>query len=299
MTRKIAFIGLGAMGGPMASNAIRSLGPIHVFDIVGANLAPVVGAGGVGCASVAEAARGADIVVTMLPATPHVHEVVAAALDVMKPGGIVLDMSTISPAGTDAAAAMCEARGMRFVDAPVGRLASHAAAGKSLFMVGCDDEQAFAEVKPLFDAMGDTIIRCGGRGAGIRVKIVNNFQVLTIAQVTAEALVLAAKLGLDVETVKAINAGTTATNGQMQVNFATKSLVGDTVPGFTIDLAHKDLTLAMEAASACRLGLPAGAAIHAVYGAARSGPYARKDFSALLDYAAEIAAIAPPRLHAK
>ncbi|MEZ2410709.1 NAD(P)-dependent oxidoreductase [Bosea sp. RCC_152_1] len=299
MSEKIAFIGLGAMGGPMATNIVRKGIPLTVYDIAEANLERVAAAGGHRTASVAEAAKGAHIVITMLPATQHVLDVVAGkdgVLENITPGGVVMDMSTISPTGTDAVAAACSARGIRFLDAPVGRLASHAAAGKSLFMVGCDDEALFAEVKPLLDAMGDTIIRCGGTGTGIRIKIVNNFQVMSIAQITAEALVLAAKLGLDIETVKAINAGTTATNGQMQVNFATKSLVGDTQPGFTIDLAHKDVSLAMEAAHANRLGLPVGAAVHAAYGAARSGDYARKDFTAMLDYAAELAGIAPPRL---
>lgn len=235
----------------------------------------------------------------MLPATQHVLDALEGPegiLENMAPGGLLIDMSTIAPSGTDKVIAACKAKGIRFIDAPVGRLVSHAVAGESLFMVGCDDEADFAEAKPYFDAMGTTIIRCGAAGTGIRVKIVNNFQVLSIAAVTAEALVLGAKLGLPPETIKAINAGTTATNGQMQVNFATKSLVGDTTPGFTFDLSHKDMSLAMEAAADLRLGLPVGAAARAVFGAARATEYANKDFSALLDYAADLAGIAPPRL---
>jgi len=296
---KIAFIGLGAMGGPMASNIIRKGTPVTVFDISQANLDRVVAVGGTRAASVAEAAKDADIVVTMLPATKHVLDVVTGengVLDNMKPDGILMDMSTIAPSGTDQLITVCSARGVRFIDTPVGRLASHAAAGKSMFMVGCDDEALFAAVKPLLDAMGDTIIRCGKAGTGIRVKVVNNFQVLSIAQITAEALVLAASLGLDVETVKSVNGSTTATNGQMQVNFATKALVGDTVPGFTIELAHKDLALAMEAAGELGLDLPMGATAKATYDTARQGPFGVKDFSALLDYASEQAGIVPPRL---
>lgn len=297
--QKIAFIGLGAMGGGMASNVARKGTSLTVYDIQAASVARVAEAGATPAKSLEEATRGADIVITMLPATQHVLEVVTAPggiLDHMKPGGLLIDMSTIATYGTDALIRICTERGVRFIDAPVGRLASHANAGKSMFMVGCDREEDFAEAKPLFDAMGDTIIRCGKPGTGIRVKLVNNFQVLSIAEITAEALVLAAKLGLDVEVVKAVNAQTTATNGQMQVNFATKSLVGDIEPGFTFDLSHKDMTLALEAAAQVRLGLPVGAAVHAVYGAARSGKYAGKDFSALLDYAADLAGIDPPRL---
>jgi 4-hydroxybutyrate dehydrogenase / sulfolactaldehyde 3-reductase len=301
MSKKIAFVGLGAMGGPMATNIIRKGTALTVFDISADNLDRVVAVGGTRAGSVAEAAAGADIVITMLPATQHVLDVVAGkdgVLDHMKPGGIVMDMSTIAPSGTDKIARLCAARGMRFLDTPVGRLASHAIAGKSMFMVGCGDEAVFDEVKPLLDAMGDTIIRCGGVGAGIKVKVVNNLQILSIAQITAEALVLAAKLGLDVDTVKSVNAQTTASNGQMQVNFATKALAGDTAPGFTIDLAHKDLSLALEAAAEFGLEMPVGAVARAAYDAARKHSFGSKDFSALLDYEAEKAGIAPPRLAA-
>ena len=300
--KKIAFIGLGAMGAPMASNIARKQIAITAYDIVAGNLAKVTEAGATGAASMQDAAAGADVVITMLPATQHVLDAATGPdgiLSRMKPGGLYIDMSTIAPSGTDQLIAACAEKGIRFIDAPVGRLVSHAIAGESLFMVGCDNETDFDEAKPLFDAMGTTIIRCGKPGTGIRIKIVNNFQILSIAEVTAEALVLAAKLGLPIDKVKEINGQTTATNGQMQVNFATKSLIGDTTPGFTFDLSHKDMSLAMQAAGELRLGLPVGAAVQAVFGAARSTEYAGKDFSALVDYAADLAGIAPPRLAEK
>ena len=296
--KKIAFIGLGAMGRPMASNLARKNIEITAFDLVPASLDRVVEAGVAPAASLQDAAAGADIVLTMLPATRHVLEAATGPKGIlahMAPGGLYIDMSTIAPSGTDQLIEACGEKGLRFIDAPVGRLVSHAIAGESMFMVGCDNEADFNEAKPLFDAMGTMIIRCGAAGTGIRSKIVSNFQGLAIAQVTAEALVLGAKLGLSPEIIKAVNAQTTSTNGQMQVNFASKSLMGDTSPGFTCDLAHKDLTLALEAAGELRLGLPVGDAAHAVYGAARSTDYAKRDFSALLDYASELAAIEPPR----
>lgn len=296
---KVAFIGLGAMGGPMASNILRKGTALTVFDISAERIAPVAELGASVASGVADAAKGADVVITMLPATQHVLDVVIrpdGVLENLAPGALLVDMSTIAPYGTDKLIAACAARGVGFIDAPVGRLVMHAVQGKSMFMVGCDNEADFDRAKPLFDAMGDTIIRCGKAGSGIRVKLVNNFQVLSIAQITAEALVLAARLGADIEVVKSVNGQTTATNGQMQVNFANKSLMGDLEPGFTFDLSHKDMTLALEAAAQARLGLPVGAAVHAVYGAARSGKYADRDFSALLDYAADIAGIEPPRL---
>jgi len=299
MTGKIAFIGLGAMGQPMAANILRKEIVLTVHDIDRERMAPLHNLGAVFADTVAEAAAGAEIVVTMLPATAEVEEVVLHAggvLDTLASGSVLMDMSTIAPLGTDKVAAACAAQGVAFIDAPVGRLASHAIAGESLFMIGCDDEAAFERVKPLVEAMGTTIHRCGGVGAGIRTKVVNNFLILSLTQVNAEALTLAAKLGLDIGVLKEVNAGTTGTNGQLHVNFATKVLKGDVEPGFKIDLAHKDMGLALEAADAIRLGLPVGAAVHAVYGAARAGDYADKDFSALLDYACELAGIDKVRL---
>ena len=205
-------------------------------------------------------------------------------------------MSTISPKGTDEIANECKKNQLRFIDAPVGRLVSHAIAGESLFMVGCDDEKDFERVKPLLDAMGTSIIRCGKVGTGIRAKVVNNFQILSIAQITAEALTLAQKLDLELDVFKEVNAGTTANNGQFHINFMSKVLKNDVEPGFTIDLAHKDMGLAIEAGNDFRVGLPVGSSVHAVYGQARSSEFAKKDFSALLDYACKVAEINPPRI---
>ena len=205
-------------------------------------------------------------------------------------------MSTISPKGTDEIAKKCKENELRFIDAPVGRLVSHAISGESLFMVGCDDEKDFERVKPLLDAMGTSIIRCGKVGTGIRAKVVNNFQILSIAQITAEALTLAQKLDLELDVFKEVNAGTTANNGQFHINFMSKVLKNDVDPGFTIDLAHKDMGLAIEAGNDFRVGLPVGSSVHAVYGQARSSEFAKKDFSALLDYACQVAEIKPPRI---
>ncbi len=297
----ISFIGLGAMGQPMASNIVKKGTALTVFDVDSARMEPLVALGATRAKSLGEAISGAEVVITMLPATPQVEEVITGAggvLDSMAKGGVVLDMSTIAPTGTDRIAKACAEKGVAFVDAPVGRLAYHAQRGESLFMVGCDDDAVFGRVLPLLEAMGTTIHRCGGVGSGIRTKIVNNFMIISIVQITAEGLALAAKMGVDVAILKEVNAGTTGNNGQFQFNFANKVLQGDTTPGFTIDLAHKDLGLALEAASDFRLGMPVGSSVHAVYGAARSGKYADKDFSALLEYACELAAVDTPRLPA-
>jgi 4-hydroxybutyrate dehydrogenase/sulfolactaldehyde 3-reductase len=263
---KISFIGLGAMGQPMASNIVQKGTPLTVYDIDPARMEPVVALGASGAVSLAGALDGADIVITMLPATQHVEQVVLGkngVLEHAKKGSILLEMSTIAPTATDRISKACADHGIGFVDAPVGRLAYHAQRGESLFMAGCDDDAVFEQVSPLLEAMGTTIHRCGGAGSGIRTKIVNNFMIIS---------------------------------GQFQFNFANKVLKGDTEPGFTIDLAHKDIGLALQAADDFRLGVPVGSAVHAVYGAARSGPYADKDFSALLEYACELGGVETPRL---
>ncbi|MDA1135253.1 MAG: NAD(P)-dependent oxidoreductase [Proteobacteria bacterium] len=299
MGENIAFIGLGAMGGPMAQNIIRKGTKVSVYDIDKTKMDPVIEVGGTLGRNIKETIENADIIITMLPSTENVKSVMTdndGVLSFVKPNAIILDMSTIAPTGTDEIYRLCKESNLQFIDAPVGRLVSHAISGDSLFMVGCDNEEAFNKIEPLLNAMGTTIIRCGKVGSGIRAKVVNNFQILSIAQITAEALTLAQKIGLDLDVFKEVNAGTTANNGQFHINFLSKVLKNDIEPGFTIDLAHKDMGLAIETANSFRLGLPVGSAVQAVYGQARSGKFAKKDFSALLDYACELAEIDPPRI---
>ena len=166
-------------------------------------------------------------------------------------------MSTIDPRVTDRLAAAAAERGIGFVDAPVGRLASHAERGESLFMVGAD-AASFARVKPLLDAMGTTIHHCGGVGTGMRTKLVNNYLAIISCQLNAEAIALSQRFGLSLEKTLDVIHGTTATNGQLKIAWPAKVLKGDTAPGFTIDLAHKDLTLIVEAGNAreCRCRSP-------------------------------------------
>lgn len=298
MSETIAFIGLGAMGLPMASNLVRKNFSVVGFDLDRAKLDSLAALGARSADSVTAAVREATIVVTMLPAPPHVRSVILGADGVLanlRPGSLIIDMSTVDPQTTDDVAAACREKEIAFVDAPVGRLVSHAERGESLFMVGATDE-GFTRAEPLLQAMGTTIHRCGPEGAGTRMKIVNNYLAVIGAQLTAEAILLGTKLGLPVDVMKTVSGGTTATNGQFQVNFATKVLKGDTAPGFTIDLAHKDLMLALAAAAQQRLGLPVGLAAAGALGAARGGAYATRDFSALLDYACDVAGVTPPRL---
>jgi 4-hydroxybutyrate dehydrogenase/sulfolactaldehyde 3-reductase len=292
----IGFIGLGDMGQPMASNLCRKVAPPVVFDIEPDRVAALATLGARAAADVAGVASEADIVFTMLPTTAVVQDVVGSGLIPRgRAGQILVEMSTIDPLVTDRLAAAAGARGIGFVDAPVGRLASHAARGECLFMVGADPT-TFARVKPCLEAMGTTIHHCGGVGTGMRTKLVNNYLAIILCQLNAEAIALSQRFGLTLERTLDVIHGTTATNGQLKIAWPLKVLKGDVAPGFTIDLAHKDLTLILDAANAARVPMPVAAAAREAFSTARSRGHGGLDFSAMVDVLCEAANIAKPRL---
>ncbi len=298
MTERIGFIGLGAMGKGMASNLQNKGFQLNVFDIVPEPVAVLVQQGAKAAASVAELTEASDIVVTMLPGSPEVDAVVLGEGGVLahgRDGMLLMDMSTVDPETTDNLARRLPEQGIAVADAPVGRLAQHANSGESLFMVGASDAD-FARVRPLLEAMGTTIHHCGAVGSGMRTKLVNNFLAIVSCQMNAEALTLSTRFGLDLQTTLVVIHGTTATNGQLKINYATKVLTGDTEPGFAIDLAHKDLTLIVNAANKAKVPLPIGAVARESVSLARSTSFHNKDFSALLDHWCERAGVKAPRL---
>ena len=298
MTERIGFIGLGAMGKGMALNLQTKGFQLGVFDIAPEPVAILVQQGAIEAASIAELTENSDIVVTMLPGSPEVEAVVLGEGGVLahgRDGMLLLDMSTVDPETTDTLAERLSEAGIAVVDAPVGRLAQHANAGESLFMVGASDED-FARVRPLLEAMGTTIHHCGAVGNGMRTKLINNYLGIVSCQMNAEVLTLATRFGLDLQTTLDVIHGTTATNGQLKMNYATKVLTGDIEPGFTIDLVHKDLTLIVNAANQVKVPLPIAAAARESVSLARSTSFHNKDFSALLDHWCERAGVKAPRL---
>jgi len=298
MSERIGFIGLGRMGRPMAANLQRKGFQLTVFDLNETPMDILAQLGAAKAASVAEVVENADIVITMLPGSPEVEAVALGPGGILahgQAGMLIMDMSTVDPASTDKLAAAAGEAGLSLVDAPVGRLASHADDGESLFMVGAADAD-YDRVRPLLEAMGTTIHHCGAPGTGIRTKLINNFLAIASCQMNAEALALASRFGLDLATTLKVIHGTTATNGQLKINYATKVLSGDIEPGFTIDLAHKDLSLVLAAANAAKVPLPIGAAARESLSLARATDYHAKDFSALLDHWCERAGIEKPRL---
>ncbi|MEN5181594.1 NAD(P)-dependent oxidoreductase [Comamonas testosteroni] len=297
MADRIGFIGLGRMGKSMAANLVKKGFALKVHDLNQTAVNDLT-AMGAEAASVADIARDCAIVITMLPSSVEVELLALAADGIFanaRPGTILMDMSTIDPLATDKLARLAAAKGLSMVDAPVGRLAEHADRGESLFMVGASDAD-FARVKPLLDAMGTTTHHCGPVGTGGRTKLVNNYVAISLTQVNAEALALSQRFGLDITKTLQVLLGTSATNGQLRMNFANKVLVGDTTPGFTIDLAHKDMSLVVNAAHAAKVPMPLAAAVHESYSLARASQHGSIDFSGMADVVCELARIDKPRV---
>lgn len=297
--QNVGFIGLGRMGKSMALNMARKGFSLAVYDINPDAMTPFTDFNTCRQAeSAVDAARNADIAITVLPGPAQLDSVVLAeggVLDAMPKGSILMDLSTVLPDTTDRLAAAAKERGCHFVDAPIGRLAHHADIGESLFMVGADDD-AFKAVKPALEAMGTTIHHCGAPGTGTRTKLINNFLVLASIQMNSEAIALTQRFGLDLETTLNVIHGTTATNGQLKINFPNKVFKGDIEPGFSIDLSHKDMTLILESANKGEIPMPVAAATREAMSLARANGWGDKDFSALADFWCEMAKVKKARL---
>ena len=306
---KIGFIGLGRMGRPMAINMINKGFDLLVHDVNPGAVATVVTAGSnagtstgtsagtAAAASIAGIAKQCSIIVTMLPSSVEVEAVCTGPDGLFahaKKGALLMDMSTIDPLATDRLNTAAIAHGMTMADAPVGRLAEHADRAESLFMIGASDAD-FTRLKPLMEAMGNAIYHCGPTGTGGRTKLVNNFVAITLTQVNGEALALSQRFGLDLVKTMQVLLGTSASNGQLRMNFPSKVLAGDSTPGFTIDLAHKDLSLIVNSAHAAKVPMPVAAAVRESFSLARAGGHGGIDFSCIADVLCENARIEKPR----
>jgi 4-hydroxybutyrate dehydrogenase/sulfolactaldehyde 3-reductase len=295
---RIGFIGLGRMGFALASSLIRKGYSLSAFDI-SAERCEALGEGAANCAeSAGNVAEECDVVFLMLPGP---KEVMATALDAggvferARSGTVIVDMSTVDPATADTLATTASDRGLAYADAPVGRLAANADRGESLFMVGADDD-VFAQIQPLLEAMGTTIYHCGKAGTGTRTKLVNNFLVLSYCQLNSEALTLAIAQGLDLRKTLDVLLETTASNGQLRDKWPVKVLRGDTTPGFDIALGLKDLTLACRAADQAGVSVALGEKARDIFQRAVDEGYAGQDTSVLTDFWAELNSCKPIRL---
>lgn len=270
-SRIVGFIGLGTMGREMARNLLAAGFGVRGFDVRTGEVAALAAQGAVAAASVAEAAAGADVVITMLPDTPQVEEVVLgpAGLAENPPAGrLVIDMSTIAPTAVTRMHAALRARGIGFVDAPVSGGPGGAKSARLTIMAGGDAED-FAHAQPYFAAMGTTITHVGGSGAGQTVKLCNQLVCAQNIQAVCEALALGRAAGVDLAQMRSVLLGGSAASWMLE-NLGPAMIAGDASAGFRIDLMFKDLRLVQEMAQAMNVPLPATALATSLYVSARA-----------------------------
>ncbi len=253
---KVGFVGLGIMGTPMAEHLIKAGHEVFLFSIPSIPES-LVQAGGKACASGKEVAQNADIIITMVPDTPHV----AAALfdpngiaEGLSAGKIVVDMSSISPVETKEFAKKINALGCEYLDAPVSGGQVGAVAASLSIMVG-GKEETFNTVKPLFDLMGKNITLVGGNGDGQTAKVANQMIVALTIEAVGEALLFASKAGADPAKVRQALMGGFASSRILELH-GERMIKRTFNPGFRIELHQKDLNLALGVARKLGLSLP-------------------------------------------
>jgi len=259
---KIAFIGMGTMGMGMALNILKAGYSLTVHNRTRAREAPVVEQGAKAAASPMEAAAGADLVITCVSDTPDVEAVILGEKGVMhgaRPGTIVVDMSTISPAVTRTIADTLAQKEIHMIDAPVSGGSEGAQKGTLAIMAG-GDEAVFQRALPVLETMGKTITRLGPIGAGQITKAINQTILAATYLGVAEGMVLGMKAGLDAKKVAQAIGGGAA--GSWVLENRTANMVDNTYPlGFRVRLHHKDLKIALEAARELGVALPATALV--------------------------------------
>ena len=279
---KVGFIGLGIMGAPMAGRLIAAGHELSLFSLPSVPQS-LVDAGGAACASGREVAQRADIIITMVPDTPHVaaalfgDDGVAAGLT---PGKIVVDMSSISPIETKAFAKRINDLGCEYLDAPVSGGEVGAKAGTLSIMVG-GPQTAFDRVKPLFELMGKNITLVGGNGDGQTTKVANQIIVALNIEAVGEALLFASKAGADPAKVRQALMGGFASSRILEVH-GERMIKRTFEPGFRIELHQKDLNLALANARQMGLSLPNTATAQELFNACTAHGGSAWDHSALV-----------------
>jgi 3-hydroxyisobutyrate dehydrogenase len=285
---KIAFIGLGNMGGGMAANLVKAGHQVVAFDLAEPAIERARGNGCAIATSAEEAVEGAEAVVTMLPAGKHVASVYEGSVIGKAPtSAILIDCSTIDVATAKAVEKDAEAAGYAMVDAPVSGGIAAADAGTLTFMVG-GSAAGFERARPVLEKMGKAVIHAGGPGAGQAAKIVNNMLLGATMAATCEAFVLAQKLGLDPQTFFDISSKASGQSWSM-TSYCPVPGVGPETPadrnydgGFAAALMLKDLKLAMEAAREAGAYTPMGGEAEELYQRFVDRGGGTKDFSALI-----------------
>lgn len=281
----IGFIGLGIMGKPMASNLLGAGYSLRVYDINSEAVEGLTKKGATACKSIAEVAAACSTIITMLPNSPHVKQVVLGEGGVIHhaaPGTLVVDMSSIAPDSSKEIDAALREQGMRMLDAPVSGGEPKAQDGSLAIMVG-GAQSDFEEAKPLFDILGGSAMLIGPIGSGNTCKLTNQIIVALNIAALAEGLLLAQKAGADVqkvfEAIKGGLAGSTVMNAK-----APMMIDGNYTPGFKIDLHIKDLNNALETAQTSGAPLPLTAEVMQILQAVKLDGEGQSDHSALVKY---------------
>lgn len=288
MNLSVAFIGLGNMGGGMAANLAARGCFVRAYDLSAEALEKARVAGCAAAGSAGQAVSGADVVVTMLPAGRHVAAVYRDTLfSAAASGTLLIDCSTVDVGTARSLAAEAAEHGLVAVDAPVSGGIAAANAGTLTFMVGGSDE-GYARARPVLEAMGRAVIRAGANGAGQTAKICNNMLLGASMVATAEAFLLAQKLGLDPQRFYDIASVSSGQNWSM-TSYCPLPGVGPESPadrdyqgGFAVALMLKDLRLAAEAAEIAHAQTPMGAKAREIYEAFAEAGHGGLDFSAII-----------------
>ena len=287
---KLAFIGLGIMGKPMAKNLLKKGYALSVYDIIPAGVEELKAAGAKGCASIAEAVADAEVIVTMLPNSPQVLEVVLGEngiLNAAKPGTVILDTSSIAPKASQTVAAACAPKGVIYLDCPVSGGEPKAIDGTLAIMCG-GDEKVFDRIKPILLSMAASAVLVGDVGSGNVAKLANQIMVAVNIAGMSEALTLAVKAGVDpkrvYEAVRGGLAGSTVLDAK-----APMVLNRNFKPGFRIDLHIKDLKNVMETAHETDAPSPLSALILEMMHALKADGHDKCDHDALALYYEKLA----------
>lgn len=277
----VLFVGLGTMGLPMASNVVRAGFDVRGFDTHAPAVAALVQAGGRAADDPSGVAAVADVIITMLPddkAVLNVLKTGASLLAAARPGTLVIEMSTTSPTTKIELGAIARARGVDFIECPVGKTMEHAIAGTLTLMAG-GDAALIDRARPVLAAMGNELHVCGALGAGSTIKLINNALVACINAASLEALVAGSKANIDIATMMGVFKTTMAWNNALAMGLPKKALRRDFKPGFMTRLAHKDVGLALSMAKALAVPMTQGEAAYAILDEALRDGFADDDNS--------------------
>lgn len=288
---KIAFIGLGNMGGPMAANLLKAGHAVTVFDLSKDAVEILVGQGATTQSTAQECVKGAEFVISMLPAGKHVSSVYLGndgLINHIAPGSLVIDSSTIDGLTAKTVGQALEDKGIRFIDAPVSGGVGGATAGTLSFMVGGEPTQ-FERAKPILESMGKNIFHAGDLGAGQVAKVCNNMLLSVLMVGTSEALQLGISNGLDPKVLSDIMSKSSGSNWTLDVYNPCPDVM-ENVPssndyqgGFMVDLMAKDLGLAMDTAVSSQSPTPMGALARSLYAMHAAAGNGTKDFSSIFN----------------